>query len=259
MLARLLIAFWLLTASLAGAQCYTLVPINNGTVSDTFLTSGCAFDYNCVDSNDGDTSYLYTIDHNNASFAFRMTQVSPQPVNPPGPLTVHAVVKHASGNTCARTVLGHVGSAPPFHFGGTNSCTTSYTDVSDTYTIDPDGVGVNPPFTWDQINLIQVGAQANMNNHTDQVSITQVYAEVCAQAPTATFTPTDTATITPTVTVTPTGSQSLTPTGTPTPTPSETNTPNGVCVYPPTATITPTPPPGVPSNWFDRMYMKNQG
>jgi hypothetical protein len=230
---------------------------------------GCDESWQCVASNDGDTSFVRsgtTISVGPRIDLYALADVTPRS-EPIVRLRVGVVSRSVGGQSgvSASPQLSAPGQA--LVSGMSAALTTSYATITSTFNQNP---LTSLPWMWSDINALRAGVSHSVLA-ADEARTTHVFVEICWQTPTPTPTLTRTPTVTPTITptptatptstasntptVTPTGATPATPTGTPSPTPSDTPTPlissptpSSTATGPTatvTATFTPSPSPSL--------------
>jgi hypothetical protein len=233
-----------------GTVCVTTTPSGPGSFQVQNQAVGCLENFQCVQTNDGDTSYVVS-DSTSATgpridvYALADVTGHSEPITA---VIVHVVSRSVSGTagSAVSTELKVDGTFEPFN-GPLVPVTTSYADVTTTYPLNP---GTNLAWSWSDIAGLESGVQQQVAPG-DQVRTTYVFAQVCflgvgptsTSSPTETPTSTATATATKTVTTSPTSTATLSATATPTrtATPTATNTPSRTATQTATRTSTVTP------------------
>jgi hypothetical protein len=217
----------------ASPNCLVIAPSGLATVQTQNTPVGCAVNWQCARSIDGDGSYVFSLQTGGSGSRtdlYALDDVEPRP-EPIASVIVHIVSRTTVGlGASAATPQLKIGSLPIIYEGAPFAPPTTYTDSATTYSLNPATLAA---WTWADINTVQAGVRHEVATG-DELRTTAVYAQVCWLAPTSTPTTTST--------VTPTGTSTATSTATPSFTPPPSPTVSFTATVSPTNTVTPSPP-----------------
>jgi hypothetical protein len=229
-------------------DCITLVSNGPGDFQPQNERVGCTQNWECVQSDDGDVSYVRTFQTAGGprEDLYSLTDPPARP-EPLAGVRVRAVGRSVNGTAGVSVIpkLSATGRTPVS--GSPVPLSTSYTTAGSTFAINP---FTNLPWTWEDMPTLQAGIGLSVTG-TDEARVTFVYVEACWAPPTptptasatATTTDTPTRTATPSSTPTQSATPSVTETPTVTPTGADTATPTVTASFTPSPVDTPTPSP----------------
>ena len=174
--------------------CTRLNPSGFGSVQGQNVAVGCSQSWQCAQTDDGDTSYVYspqTAGTGPRSDLYALEDITGHS-EPIVSVAVHIVSRSANGlSGNSATPLLKVGSAPTIFNGSALVPTAVYAEVTAAYATNP---ATGQAWNWTDINSLQAGVRHQVAG-ADEVRTTRVAVDVCWLP--AAGAPTSTPTITP--------------------------------------------------------------
>jgi dockerin type I repeat protein len=222
-------------------DCLTLLP-NGNAFQPQNDPIGCQQNFQCVQSDDGDATYVRSGQTAGGPEEDLYTLTAPTPrTEPIAAVRLNIVGRSVNGNANVAVIpqLALGLNAPVAR--PQSALTSTYATTTALFLINPDS---NLPWTWDDVSGLRAGFALSVNA-IDEARVTAVSVDVCWSPPTPTATVTATPSSTPTVTLTRTPTRTATLSATPTLTATPTVTPTPIPSSTPASTSTPTVTPSV--------------